>query len=209
MLEGVTAGLVKPKGGVDSSIGHWSQLLEGLRASPQDFYAAVEAALMKREIPDCRLSRVDWREGGLVSAKREYLRAERGDHLVDICGAPFGNAFFSSSWLCLPPPNLTKAILMVVGGLVVAGFLVSRMNRFTGLLLLVDLLFVLGVVVFGIVRPLFFPPRLTYYRADTAEMFYRAVHSAVIEVIDGLSSAQGVRLLSENERKPLMRGFGS
>jgi hypothetical protein len=207
ILESVTAGILQPRGGVESSIGHWSQLLEGLRASPQDFYAAVDAAIQRREIPDCRLSRTDWREGGLISAKREYLRAERGDYLIDICGAPFGNAFFVSSWLCTPPPNLFKAALMVLGGLLFGGWLVNDLSIIRSALLLLDLFFILGVVIFGILRPIYFPPRLTYYRVDTAEMFYQAVHQAVLEVIDGLSSAQGLRLLSGDERKPIMRGF--
>jgi len=209
MLEGVTAGLLKPKGGVDSAIGHWSQLLEGLQASPQEFYAAVEAALKKREIPDCRVSRVDWREGGLVSAKREYLRAERGDHLIDICGAPFGNAFFASSWLCVPPPNLLNPVMIVLVGLGLAGYLVTNLSMLAGLLLVLDIMVVFGVFVFGILRPLYFPPRLTYYRMDTAEMFYRAVSEAVGGVVNSLCSAQGIRGLSEDQCKPIMRGFAN
>lgn len=198
------------KGGVETTIGHWSQLLGGLVTTPQDFYAAIEAALNRREIPSCRISRVDWSEGGFTSAKREYLRAEREDFLIDICGAPFGNGFFASSWLCAPPPNLTNAIALAVGILALLGFLVSaNLGMFKWLLVVLAFIGFLGVVGFGILRPLFFPPRLTYYRVDTAEMFYQAVHVAVLEVIDDLSTAQGLRLLSEAERKPVMRDYGS
>lgn len=110
------------RGGIDTAWGHWSQLMEGLQASPQDFYTAIDAAIKRREIPDCYLRRVFWREGGLMSAKREYLQAERGEDLVDICGAPFGNAFFASSWLCTPPPSIVKAVLLIIGGLALGGY---------------------------------------------------------------------------------------
>lgn len=209
VVASVTGGILQQRGGIESHIGHWSQLLPGLRSSAQDFYAAIETAIKARNIPDCRLSRTDWHEGGLISAKREYLRAERGEHLIDICGAPFGNAFFASSWLCLPPPNLLNPIMIAIIALALGGWLASRMTFVSMLLLVLDLLFVVGVVLFGIVRPLFFPPRQTYYRVDTAEMFYQSVHEAILEVIDGLSSAQGLRLLSEAERKPVMRGLGN
>ena len=42
---------------------------------------------------------VEWPEGGLLSAKRLYLRVIRKEHVFDICGAPFGNGFFFSWWL--------------------------------------------------------------------------------------------------------------
>lgn len=207
VLDKATAGIFQSRGGVDTAIGHWSQLLPGLRESTQDFYAAIESALGARQIPDCRVSRVDWREGGVVSAKREYLRAERGEHVIDICGAGFGNAFFASSWLCVPPPNLLNPLMIVVVGLALAGYLVTKLSLVVILFLVLDLLFVLAIAVFGILRPLYFPPRLTYYRVDTAEMFYRAVSEVVGEVVNSLCSAQGVRGLSEEECKPIMRGF--
>lgn len=49
--------------------------------------------------------------------------------------------------------------------------------------------------------------RPTYYRLDTAGMFHAAVHQAMLDVIDGVTSAKGVRALTEGERKPVMRGF--
>jgi hypothetical protein len=47
----------------------------------------------------------------------------------------------------------------------------------------------------------------TYYRLDTAMMFQTATHSAVLEVIDSITSSQGIKGLSETERKPIMREF--
>lgn len=47
----------------------------------------------------------------------------------------------------------------------------------------------------------------TYYRRDTATMFQTATHQAVLEVVDSITSAQGIRGLAESERKPVMREF--
>lgn len=126
-----------------------------------EFYSSVESAVERRQIPDGGRSRVDWREGGLLSAKREYLRVRRNEYTFDICGAPFGTGFFVSWWLTEP--------LGCLGGI--------------------------------------FRRRTTYYRIDTALMFQEAVHSGVLEVIDGMTSAKGIRALSELERKPILRSL--
>ena len=47
----------------------------------------------------------------------------------------------------------------------------------------------------------------TYYRIDTMLMFQKAVHNAVLEVIDEMTTANGLRALGESERKPIMREF--
>lgn len=60
---------------------------------------------------------------------------------------------------------------------------------------------VLGYIFQFLIRP------LTYYKIDTALMFQQAVHSAVLEVIDGMTEAKGIRALTESERKPVMKNF--
>lgn len=213
------------RGGIETAWSHWSALMEGMQASPQDLYQAIADAIERREIPRCKFRRVLWKEGGWFSANRLYLRAERGDDLVDICAAPFGTGFFASSWLCTPPPSLLKAIVALIAGIFVGYLLLRWMyasNPFEAFaafysvrpeyqvaiaLLALDMLFVAAVFLFGIIRPIFFPPKLTYYRYDTAEMFYRAVHNAVIEVIQESREKQGLRLLTDDETKPIMRGF--
>jgi len=149
-------------------------LFEGLQASPQEFFAAVEKAIEAREVPDAKRSRIDWKEGGILSAKREYLRTKRKEFAFDICGAPFGNGFFVSWWLGEIPSGLI------------------------GLLL--------SIPIFGLLIGWMFKP-LTYYRVDTALMFQSLVHSAVLEVIDDMTKSNGLRALSESERKPHMRDF--
>ena len=80
-------------------ISHWYKLIENLQASSMEFYSSIESAIQRRQVPDTKPSRVDWRESGFTSARREYLRVARGRHVFDICGAPFGTGFFVSWWL--------------------------------------------------------------------------------------------------------------
>ena len=56
----------------------------------------------------------------------------------------------------------------------------------------------LGNFLFQIFRP------ITYYSLDTASMFQSLVSSAVMECVDGLTNAKGMRLLTERERRPIM-----
>ncbi len=78
---------------------HWFHLLEGLQESPKSFYESLDEAIKKRGLPDVRISHIDFREGGMFSAKREYLRVKRKAFIFDICAAPFGKGFFISWWL--------------------------------------------------------------------------------------------------------------
>ena len=81
--------------------------LEDFRIASNDFYAAVEAELTARNIPDLTITRELFREGGLLSSKREYLRMRRERLVFDICAAPFGTSFFFQPgsrrfpWFCM------------------------------------------------------------------------------------------------------------
>ncbi|MCG3165586.1 MAG: hypothetical protein POELPBGB_01354 [Bacteroidia bacterium] len=54
---------------------------------------------------------------------------------------------------------------------------------------------------------LFFPE--TFYRHDTSSMFMTYTQSCVLAVVDGITKEQGLRLLSEGERKPIMKDIFS
>ena len=155
---------------------HWSTMIEGLSASPKAFFESIEAAVAEKQLEGAKHSRIHWREGGVLSAKREYLRIHRKEYAFDICGAPFGNGFFVSWWL----GEIPSGFLGFLMGLPFIGGLVAR----------------------------FVKPQ-TYYRIDTATMFQSLVHSAVLQVVDEMTSNQGVRGLPESERKPEMRSFFS
>ena len=154
-------------------LSHWFHLIEGLQASPMEFYNSVETAIQKRQIPEVRMSRVDWREAGIFSAKREYLRVQWKEFIFDVGGAAYGGGFFVSCWLgelegCLA--DLFKPLEAV-----------PVLNLFVG--------------------------GRTYYQMDIALMFQESIRSAVDEVVDQMTTAKGLRALTADERKPILRGL--
>jgi hypothetical protein len=65
-----------------------------------------------------------------------------------------------------------------------------------------------GILNLPLIGPLYaflFQPQ-TYYKLDTTDMYQRAVHAAVLEVVDGTMSAKGLRALSEDARIPRLGG---
>ena len=218
------------RGSASNIISHWHHPIENFQTSPLDFYALVEQALRPRQIPDISTSRVDWKEGGLLSARREYLRVKRGKLAFDICAAPFGTGFFFSSWLAeVPPPHgVLYALLIIIGCLILLGMSVQMFGFFGGLFFAAIafpfLVWFLGYAVreghlgagaedallvipfFGPLYERLFKPD-TYYKMDTTLMFQSAVHAAVLEVVDQVTTAKGIRALTELERKPIMREF--
>lgn len=214
-------------------ISHWCQLFESFQASPLTFYQAVAAAIETRKVPELQQSRTEFKEGGSLTAHREYFRIVRGRYAFDICAAPFGTGFFFSWWL--------TEIKSWVGWLYLLGFLFvgevaakiiytlipsSDIININGLvytpLVLAALFWCFGYAVregfinmqqIVLMTPfvgwvyehVFNPP--TFYNLDSAMMFQQAVHNAVMEVIDGMTKTNGLRALSEGERKPILRAF--
>lgn len=205
-------------------LSHWHKQVDNFQTSSLDFYTAVEAAIKERNLPDVRVSRVEYQEGGILSPARVYLRIERGRYAFDICAAPFGRGFFFSSWLVEPKPKirawglliflLALAILRFIP-LNFAGCAVALVVLFV--LLLVALIgvrggwflsedFILSVPYLGWIYEHFFSPA-TYYRYDTALMFRDSAHSAVLEVVDGVLGEKGLRALAPEDRTHVMRSL--
>lgn len=161
-------------------ISHWSTLIENFQFSPQRFYEMVAEAVTRRQMPNASISKVKFKEGNFLSAKRDYLKVYCGkeDFYFAICCAPFGTGFFVSYWQLQQPD----------------GCLVQMFSSFP----------LLSAIARAMVKP------WTYYRVDTVTMFNTATHQAVLEVVDTITSAaQGVRGLIESERKPVLREFFS
>ena len=97
----------------EDAIPHWHQLFENFQASSMEFYTSLETAIKARSVPELHSARVEHKEAGLASAKREYLRLHRGKYAFDICAAPFGTGFFVSWWFTEPP--LPFAMLYTLG----------------------------------------------------------------------------------------------
>ena len=68
------------------------------------------------------------------------------------------------------------------------------------------MLLLMRIPVIGVLIERFAKPQ-TYYRVDTATMFQSLIHSAVMQVIDDMTEAKGIRSLPDTERKPEMRSF--
>jgi hypothetical protein len=226
----------------DTVIFQWCQLIENVQASSLEFYTSFEKAVAARAVPEIHLARVEHKEGGLASAKREYVRMHRGKHAFDICAAPFGTGFFVSWWFTEPP--LPYGFLYTLGfffglmiGFVVAytigfavgaamagltfGVFVAACFSIFGVPLLTWFLgnalrsgaipgerTVLAIPLVGWLYERIFAPE-TFYSMDTALMFQKAVHNAVLEVVDRMTASKGIRALTESERKPIMKRFAA
>jgi len=206
-------------------ISHWHLLIDDFNTSALEFYESVEAALVARQVPDITTSRIDWKEGGMLSAKREYLRVARGRLTFDICAAPYGTGYFFSSWsaeqsllralfyaclIILGLPILFLFFLSQFGSngfvlffLALAGALVLLRNSVQPGAALVEEM-ILAMPVIGPIYYRLFKP-VTYYSTDTRIMFQESVHRAVIEVIAELRVARGLRALNQDETRPTMR----
>lgn len=206
-------------------MGHWHTLIEGFATSSLDFYELVEAGIARRKIPNLTVSEVEWKESGLGSGMRVYLRVSREGLNFDICAAPFGTGYFFSWWLAVIPRILLD--FAVLFGIAIAGFIclaiASRQGCsgiFTAPIMFFGLFFgagllvrygdlgweptVLSMPITGLLYGFFFRPA-TYFNEDTALMFRESVHHAVVEAIDQVTSAQGLRGLSEEARKMTFR----
>jgi hypothetical protein len=94
-------------------ISHNAFLIENFQFSSQEFYVKLEQALRDRQMPDLKMERVDWPEGGIFSARREYLRVTRTDLVFDLCGAPFGTGFFVSLWFGVQPSGCLTSLPVI------------------------------------------------------------------------------------------------
>lgn len=119
-------------------ISRWHHLFENCNLSAQEFYVRVEQALKSREVPGVAFSRVEHSEGGVLSAKREYLRVSREKLTFDICAAPYSKGFFFSWWLVERPLNPFASLLGCLGLVVVPAIVVvlQRLSHVSTFLLL-------------------------------------------------------------------------
>src|SRR3989442_1304322 len=87
----------------ENMLSHWYTVTDGIQFSAQDFFAKIEAELKARKLPQLKMSRVEYHEGGILSDLRVYLRLARERYAFDICAAPFGREFFFSVRLIEKP----------------------------------------------------------------------------------------------------------
>ena len=207
-------------------LSHWYTLLPDFQTSALDFYKAVEVELERHSVPEIHFERIEWKESGALTAKREYLRVARGRLSFDLCAAPFGKDYFFSWWLAEQLPEqavfyggvglvalfvLVYAMvsaLGVVNGLIlapvaIAGVLWFIANATTAESLILEDIVICTPVVREVYRRTFKP--VTYFSRDTALMFQETVRKAVVAIISDLQSAHGLRALSVEEAQPKVR----
>lgn len=196
---------------------HWQTVVENFNTSTLDFYKTVEEAVAKRQLPDVSFERTDMKEGGILSAKREYLLVKRGKLIFAVCSAPYGTGQFFSWWLLERLPRY--ALMIALGALAALPLLLVGMMATLGffkgfvwfaIILAGAIWFVrsgglgepgeldatlVAVPYLGRVYERLFRPA-TFYAEDTRAMFQESIRQAVKEAINDVCTAKGLRALS-------------
>ena len=202
---------------VSEVLSHWHHLIEGQQESSQRFYSLLSEAVERRKIPNLTTDRVQYREGGIFTSAREYFRMHRAGYVFDVCAAPFGNSFFVSWWFGISHPSPIGPTLVLLVLLALLYYLMNAILFFIVLLvafIAVGALmgdgsaewcgYVLAIPFLGSLYIWLFLP-VTYFKIDTETMFQELVHSAVKETVDTMREAKGMKMLTEQETKPIMR----
>ena len=206
-------------------IEHWYALVPGFNTSGKEFYASIETELKQREVPGLDIAYVEFAEGGILSAKREYLRMTRERLVFDICAAPFGTAFFFSYRFAEIPAviRLWQLLIVMVAAIIITGLVVKYTGLILGplvLLLALTLLIYLlrNAVALGLKDldayllkdPLLGPiyenwfRKETYYRHDTRLMYCDTVNAVVKAKAEETTGAKGIKLIRYMENCPLL-----
>lgn len=202
-------------------ISHWQHSVENFNTSTLEFYRAIESTLTDKQAP-VRPERVDYRESGVLSDKREYLRISFGRYSFDIGAAPFGKDFFFSWWLVrrLPDSSLMFGCLGIIAMpiayfilaqtfgvilgfvaliVVIGGLLAAAMSGSGDLGMAVEDA-ILSLPLLGSLYQRFVRP-VTYYSEDSRKMFEETVHRVVLQHVGTLLSVSKLPPLSPDESK--------
>ena len=191
----------------------WYVVLLDFEASTEEFYSAIEQDLAARDLQGLELSRVEYAEGGLLSAQRAYLRMKRERLLFDVCSAPFGTSWLFSCRFSEFPITIrlweVLALLLGLGAfwfsyVQLFGFLTG--NIMFGATMIGMILAMVCAVPFGfhdmdaalmqmpVVGPFYevFFRKDTYYRQDTRAAYTTIVNSIVRARVQEVARARGV-----------------
>jgi hypothetical protein len=185
-------------------LSHWYTLVDHFNISCKDFYAGIERELTLHKVPDLKISRVIFSEGGFLSANREYLRMKRERLVFDICAAPFGTSyFFSMRFAELPQGAPWWRWIPIVGSLALIGKLWVLPSDYGIIQPIIGTIVVL-VLLCLILSIIGKPGEETYYRQDTRLMYLEVVDAVVKQKIAEFTSAHGIHLLNIRRHSPLM-----
>lgn len=217
----------KTKGEV---VDHWYTLIPGFNTSTKDFYAAIEQELKARQVPGLEILHVDFAEGGVLSAQRQYLRLSRERLVFDICAAPFGTAYFFSCRFAELPAVIAiwqlLAVVSVLGICIPVSFLVCAkvFGLLTPFVWPAAWIFLIAVTIYAlrnavalglkdldatlikshVVGPIYerWFRKETYYRQDTRIMYRDTVNAVVKAKVEEVTGANGVKLVQFNDYSP-------
>ena len=191
----------------------WLVIFDHFETPSLEFYEAIERDLVERELTGLELSRVEYAEGGLLSAKRTYLRMRRERLVFDVCAAPFGTTWFFSCRFAEIPVSIRLweviVLLLCVSGTV--WFYASLFGLILGPILfaasLLSLLLLMrNTVALGMedldAALLQIPVIGAFYeRFMRAETYYREdTRNAYVEIVDTLVKARVEELGKAGDR---------
>lgn len=107
----------------------WHVLVPDFEVSTDEFYQMIKSAIEAKRVPDLEISVIEFREGGVMSARRRYLRLRRERLVFDVCSAPFGTSWFFSCRAGEIPMHL-KVWEIVAMAAAISGFLLLHMAIF-------------------------------------------------------------------------------
>jgi len=203
---------------------YWIRSANGFSLSPLEFYEALERELAALKIPGLEISRQKYAEGGLLSAKRIYLRIMRERLVFLVCVAPFGTYYFFSCRTMRSPATLKLWHALVVGLFFAA---ILGLERFLGINLTIIALFglipaiglrfrnalavgltdmdstLLKIPVAGPIYEQLFR-KDTYYRQDTRLMYLDTIPAVIQGLVDKFTGAKGIKLIRKQEAAPIL-----
>lgn len=204
---------------------HWHSTVEGFHTDGKEFYHLVKAAVEERQIPDVKFSVVDHKEGGFATAKRQYLRVQRGALVFDICTAPFGTGQFFSWWLVSVGPK--HPLLYLIGFMAAIFILPLFLSAPFVFLAFLAYPFMLFMTIFGLLylaRKGTFGPEehirmvpvigwlyerlfgaITYFSEDTRQMFQDSIHQSVQEAVNAVTAQGGAQAAKPIDFTPTIR----
>lgn len=192
--------------------------------SADEYYDAIEQELAVRQLTGLDISRVEFAEGGVLSARRVYLRMRRERLLFDVCAAPFGTTYFFSYRFSQIPLQLMlwEIIVMLLVLAAVVWFYVSLFGlmlgpvlfgaSFLSMLLLMRNTVRLGfqdldaallqIPIVGAFYEIFLRKNDTYYRQDTRLAYTSIVKSVIVAQTEEAAKAKGVDLVQFQDATP-------
>ncbi len=207
----------------------WHAFFDDFQTSSFEFYGMVKQELARRKVPGLTMSDVRWKEGGVLSHERTYLRLTRERWVFDICAAPFGTGYlFSYRFTELPLKINAIAVLFVLcllASIPIGAFHALRAYLdFTTSLILILVGALFGSFIFraslgsesgGLDSMLLQLPGIgplydkyfrahTYYREDTCLMYMATVPAIVKSLVAQVTVSGGVRETSTPAPKPVL-----